>query len=353
MTTSPNTQKAVLTLHDVNLANKKQKPIKLTQKHIASQLDIPRRTVANIIKRGKISTVKKKRGPKPKIDKEAIVAEVHASKELREMTNAELAEHYGICTRYLRQTLNNAGLCSRRRRTKPFINETNRIKRLHFAMEHAEWTVEDWKRVIWTDETYIYYKMKKQDARVRRMDGEAWEIDNISPTFQSGRKGVMIWGAFGGGKAGPMKILKTLDEDTMEYNGKNPKVNAAYYTEEILQKELLPYYLDSLDDIGYTEVCQDNAPSHKSKVTKEWCNINAVVCMAWPATSPDLNAIENIWDILKRAVNARKPTSYQEMMRFCREEWAKIPEKYFLAMVESLPNRINEILRSLGHPIRY
>jgi len=75
--------------------------------------------------------------------------------------------------------------------------------------------------------------------------------------------------------------------------------------------------------------------------------------MAWPATSPDLNAIENIWDILKRAVNARKPKSYQEMMQFCREEWAKIPEKYFLAMVESMPNRCCEILRSLGHPIRY
>jgi len=220
-----------------------------------------------------------------------MVAEIYASKDLKEKTNAELAEHYGISITYLKKILNLAGLRSRRRRTKPFINDVNRTKRLHFTMQHAEWTVEDWKRVTWTDETHIYYKMKKQDARVRRMDGEAWEIDNISPTFQSGRKGVMIWGAFRGGKAGPMQILKTLDEDTMEYNGKNSKVNAAYYTKEILQKELLPYYLDSLDDIGYTAVCQDNAPSHNSKLTKEWCNINAVICMAWPATSPDFNAM--------------------------------------------------------------
>ena len=36
---------------------------------------------------------------------------------------------------------------------KPFINMINRKKRLQFAKEHRHWTVDDWKRVIWTDES--------------------------------------------------------------------------------------------------------------------------------------------------------------------------------------------------------
>ena len=41
-------------------------------------------------------------------------------------------------------------------RKKPFLDATKKAKRLEWALAHQHWTVEDWRRVIWTDESYIW-----------------------------------------------------------------------------------------------------------------------------------------------------------------------------------------------------
>jgi len=41
------------------------------------------------------------------------------------------------------------------KRKRPLLKPCHRKARMEFAERHQEWTIEDWKRVIWSDETKI------------------------------------------------------------------------------------------------------------------------------------------------------------------------------------------------------
>ena len=60
-----------------------------------------------------------------------------------------------------------------------------------------------------------------------------------------------------------------------------------------------------------------------SQVAKEFLKENFPEVMDWPSNSPDLNPIENLWAIIKRNVELRKPKNLSKLEQFLGEEWEK------------------------------
>lgn len=58
-----------------------------------------------------------------------------------------------VSDRTVRCRLVQAGLKARRPRKKPFLNPVQRTKRVDWAKVHLSWSADDWKWVIWSDET--------------------------------------------------------------------------------------------------------------------------------------------------------------------------------------------------------
>ncbi|GFX91679.1 uncharacterized protein TNCV_3682651 [Trichonephila clavipes] len=73
----------------------------------------------------------------------------------------------------------------------------------------------------------------------------------------------------------------------------------------------------------------DNATCHRTLAVQDCLDSEGIQLLVWPARSPDLNPIENVWDALGRQVASRNypPTNKNTIIRALTEEWDKLPQQ--------------------------
>ncbi|GFU97233.1 transposable element Tcb1 transposase [Trichonephila clavipes] len=77
--------------------------------------------------------------------------------------------------------------------------------------------------------------------------------------------------------------------------------------------------------------------------------------LVWPARSPDLKPIENVWDALGRQVAGRNypPTNKNTLIRALTEEWDKLPQQLLDNVVQSMVRRVECCITLHGGHIPY
>ena len=99
---------------------------------------------------------------------------------------------------------------------------------------------------------------------------------------------------------------------------------------------------------------QDNAPVHTAKDAKDVLAANGVKSLPWPAYSPDLNPIENLWSIMETNLRSRNPpASLKELREALRTEWNSISQEVLRNLIESMPRRVKAVIEAKGGPTRY
>ncbi len=94
---------------------------------------------------------------------------------------------------------------------------------------------------------------------------------------------------------------------------------------------------------------QDNAKPHTAAAIKTaWLNSRRVRVLNWPACSPDLSPIENIWHIIKQKICQRRPQTLQQLETYIRQEWDQIPKPKLQKLITSMPRCLQTLLKRRG-----
>ena len=102
-----------------------------------------------------------------------------------------------ISSQTLHCQLKSRGIKSVVKRKRPLLKPHHRKVRMEFAERHMEWTIEDWKKVIWSDETKINCLWSDGRKYVWKDAGEDLSDRLIKGTVKFGSGYLMLWGYMG------------------------------------------------------------------------------------------------------------------------------------------------------------
>ncbi|GFW02348.1 transposable element Tcb2 transposase [Trichonephila clavipes] len=199
--------------------------------------------------------------------------------------------------------LRGGGLYARRPVVCVPLTRQHRTARLQWCREHHNRTEKDWACVLFSDESRFSLSSDCRRKLIWRESGTAYRPENIQEKDRYPTCSIMVWaGIIINGRT----RLHVVADGTM---------TGQRYIDEVL----LPHVRLFRGAVGLS-------------------GREGIQRLVWPARSPDLNLIENVWDALGRQVAGRNypPTNKNILIRALTEEWDKLPQQLLDNVVQSM-----------------
>ena len=312
-----------------------------SQVKISKDIGCTRSTVQNVLRKfdttGRISSVKQP-GRKSVLSKQNVMNLVNMCKTNLFAPGRILRDKLKLkCSvSTVNRKLRKAGLPAFVAKKKNLLQERHKIARKVFAQERKEF---DWERVIFSDEKTMqsFYNARQF---VRRPRGQAWNEKYVIRIPRPSRFKVNLWGYITPTECG--LFLLSNHHDKHSYLKVLQDSNMCVIADPKKQKVFM----------------QDNASIHKAKIITEYLKEKNVDILPWPAYSPDLNPIENVWFLMQRKVyqmmfNGAKPRNAKELFSLCKYSFERVCEQNLQSLYRSFSNRCEEVIRLDGKRTKY
>ncbi|GFY06785.1 transposable element Tcb2 transposase [Trichonephila clavipes] len=203
------------------------------------------------------------------------------------------------------------------------LTRQHRTARLQWCREHRNWTEQNWACVLFSDESRFSLSSDCRRQLIWRESGTAYPPENIQEKDRYPTCSIMVW-------AGIM------------INGRtrlHVVANGTMMGQRCIDEVLLPHVRLFHGAVGDKFVfMDDNATCHRTLAVQDCLDSEGIQRLVWPARSPDLNPIENVWDALGRQVAGRNypPTNKNTLIRALTEEWDKLPQQLLDNVVQNM-----------------
>ena len=211
-------------------------------------------------------------------------------------------------------------------RKVPLLSAAHRQKRVQWCLDYQG---HDWQRTFFSDETYF---------ELDRNKNRYWAVERPLLPAPHRSKKVGVWGAFSGCGKSPLYFFES-------------SIDSEHY--QAILNECLVDNANVLCGENQWWFQQDNARPHTSRATKAYMEARGIKTIDWPAMSPDLNPIENIWSRMKIAVEKEQPKSFERLKETVLKVWDSLELEDLAPYVQSMPNRLDKCIAAQGFTIDY
>ena len=314
--------------------------LKDIQAHLLAEgIEVSKKSLCVLIgkykRMGSVADERKTRRPR-KLGDEHLRFIDDAMAENDELTSSQLynmfQEQYpeiSVSISTIKRVRRELGWVAKRTRYCAMIAERNKEKRVEWCQEQIRAGDLRFANVVWTDECTV--QLESHRLMTYHRIGEA---ARLKPRPKHPLK-IHVWGGISARGATKAVMFSGI-------------MNATRYT-DILDAGLVPFLEDVYPD-GH-RFQQDNDPKHTSRYAQRYYEEKDINWWKTPASSPDLNPIENVWGAMKLYLRDQvKPKNLTELKAGIRMYWKTLTPEVCRKFIGHLRKVIPKVIEVNGGP---